>query len=358
MGSIEEEVLGCCDKLSSFVRGLEPLSENVVVLPWSEQLGRLKVWIEENRIASNGKASLEQRLEGSSHIVNALLELLSTLRHTIQSCKYFLVTYWQLLIIKIGVDWSVDYLQTTQESAHALSSSEELTEMLDILTDVLDSLYDLSSTFTNPMPIDMLTDPIFQSIDEFAETFDVAHVEAKYPSAPLPLVRRLGSMNIRRRSSLWYQKRKNDVLQSGPEQIIPASKAVASSARSRTSHVTDPSTILSSVPSVFDTPLDTHQADTVDSRSSVSLSQSMKTAVRPGTGPIDSSLLPQVESLAQSDDEGSVGSMTSFAVTVSPSSETQARVPKPPPEFYEDRPFECMYCFKTLRNVKTHCAWK
>ncbi|ERF73150.1 hypothetical protein EPUS_02991 [Endocarpon pusillum Z07020] len=342
MGSIDEEILGCCDKLSSFIRRLEPLWEDAVVLPWYEQLGRLRVWIEENRIASNGRASLEQRLEGSSHIVSAILELLTTLRHTVQSCA----------------DWDVDYLHTTQESAHAPSLPEDVTDMLDILTNVLDSLYDLSSTFTNPMPIDMLTDPIFQSIDEFAEAFDVAHVEAKFPCAPLPLVRRLGSMNIRRRSSLWYQKRKNDALQSALAQTMPTSKAVASSARSRKSHVTDPSTVLSSVPSVFDTPLNEFQAVTVDSRSSVSLSQPMKTATRPATGPIDSSLLPELDSLARSDDEGSVDSMTSFAVTVSPSSETQARVPKPPPKFYEDQPFECMYCFKTLRNVKTHRAWK
>ncbi|KAF7503396.1 hypothetical protein GJ744_003918 [Endocarpon pusillum] len=342
MGSVDEEISGCCDKLSSFIRRLEPLSEDAVVQPWYEQLGRLKVWIEENRIASNGRASLEQRLEGSSHIVSAILELLSTLRHTIQSCA----------------DGNADDLHTTQESAHAPSLSEDVTDMLDILINVLDSLYDLSSTFTNPMPIDMLTDPIFQSIDEFTETFDVAHVEAKYPCAPLPLVRRLGSMNIRRRSSLWYQKRKNDALQSALAQTMPTSKAVASSVRSRKSHVTDPSTVLSSVPSVFDTPLNEFQAVTVDSRSSVSLSQPMKTAIQPDTEPIDSSLLPELDSLAQSDDEGSVDSMTSFAVTMSPSSETQGRVPKPPPKFYEDQPFECMYCFKTLRKVKTHRAWK
>jgi hypothetical protein len=66
---------------------------------------------------------------------------------------------------------------------------------LEILTDTLDYFYDLSSSFENPAPIDMLTDPVFQTIDEHIETFDVAHVEAKYPSAPLPLVRRLGNMN-------------------------------------------------------------------------------------------------------------------------------------------------------------------
>ncbi len=85
MGTIEEEVFACCDKLSFFIRKLEPLLESELVLPWSEELGRLKVWIEENRIASHGRSSLEQRLEGSSHILRAVLELLSTLRHAIQS---------------------------------------------------------------------------------------------------------------------------------------------------------------------------------------------------------------------------------------------------------------------------------
>ncbi len=165
-------------------------------------------------------------------------------------------------------------------------------------------------------------------------------------------------MNIRRRSFLWYQKRKNDALRSRLEQSTPASKAVASYACSRKSHVTDHSTILSSAQSMFDTPLDAHPEDTVGSRSSVSLSQPMKAAIRSGITPIDRSLLPKLDSLAQSDGEGSAGSITSFAVTVTSSSKTQARVPKPPPGFYQDQPFECMYCFKTLRNVKTHRSWK
>jgi hypothetical protein len=69
--------------------------------------------------------------------------------------------------------------------------SDVMSENLEILTDTLDSLYDLSSSFGNPAPIDMLTDPVFQTIDELIESFDVAHVEAKYPTASLPLVRRL-----------------------------------------------------------------------------------------------------------------------------------------------------------------------
>jgi hypothetical protein len=88
MGTLEAGIFECCDELSIFIRKLERLSEFEVVLPWAEQLGRLKVWIEENRIARKGQPSLEQRLDGSSHIISALIEILSTLSHTIQSCVY------------------------------------------------------------------------------------------------------------------------------------------------------------------------------------------------------------------------------------------------------------------------------
>jgi hypothetical protein len=92
MGTIKEEVTGCCDRLVFFIRKIEPLLDNEVVLPWSEQLGRLKVWIEENRTASHDRSSLEQRLEGSSHIVGALKGLLGTLLLTIQSCMLSSIT--------------------------------------------------------------------------------------------------------------------------------------------------------------------------------------------------------------------------------------------------------------------------
>jgi hypothetical protein len=93
MGAIKEEVTTCCDQLAFFIQQVEPVRDNEVVLPWSEQLGRLKVWIEENRVANHDGHSLEQRLAGSSHIIDALMELLVTLKHTIQSCMFFTVTH-------------------------------------------------------------------------------------------------------------------------------------------------------------------------------------------------------------------------------------------------------------------------
>ncbi len=361
MGTIEDKILGCRDKLSSFVQKLASVSDNAVVLPWSDQLGRLQVWIEENRITSNGRCSLKRRLEGSSHIVSALLELFSTLGHIIQSCKLPHLTQGQLLTTTTGADWRPDYLLATEEIDHAPLHSENLTDMLDMLTDDLDSLYDLSSHFTNTMPIDMLTDPVFHAIDAFDEKFDVAHVEAKYPSASLPLVQRLGSMNTRRRSSLWYQQRKNDVLGSRLEKNASTTRLMASFTFSRKSHATDHSASLSSDPSLFGTRLDAHQEDTDSSRSSVSLSQEMKKKKReshPGNARIHRLMLPKLELEQQSDGEVSGDSLNSFGATVTASSKLQARVPKPPPNFYNDQPFECMYCFKTLKNVKTHRSWK
>lgn len=246
---------------------------------------------------------------------------------------------------------------TTTEDTHATSSSLKMADFLEILTDALDSLHDLSSSFAERVPMDMLTDPVLQTIEELAETFDVAHVEAKYPSAPLPLVWRLGNMNIRRRSYLSYQKRKKAApsLQSDPG--TPASKAIGSSARSRISRSTDPSTVLSSAPSVFDSPVNVNHLGTVDSRSSASMSQPLNEA-RPDYRPINLPSLPATEPAALSDAENSAGSVTSFATTITPSSEARVRVPKPPPGFYEDEPFECLYCLRTLKTVKTHRSWK
>jgi len=358
MATIKEEVTGCCDQLAFFTRKVEPLLDDEMVLPWSEQLGRLKVWIEENRIGSHDRSSLEQRLEGSSHIIGALKELLITLKHTIQSCMFLTVTHRYILTALIAIDLNIESVLATMTGTHATTPSEVMTDNLEIMTDTLDSLYDLSSSFENPAPIDMLTDPVFQTIDELMESFDVAHVEAKYPSASLPLVRRLGNMNIRRRSYLLYQKRKNETLRSAFQEIIPATKAVESLAQTRMSYSTDPSTLLSVASSVFDTPLKPTRTGTIDSQSSFSLSQPIEKTKLPDTRPIDSSLAPVAGQVALSDAGSSVGSATSFAVTLSPSSEARARVPNPPPEFYQDQPFECMYCFKILKTVKTHRSWK
>jgi hypothetical protein len=353
MRTIKEEVFGVRDQLSALIRRVEPLLENEVILPWSEQLGRLKVWIEENRIASHDRTSLEQRLEGSSHIVCALKELLSTLKHTIQSCMFLTVTHRYMLTALIAIDLNLDARLAPGEGTHATSPSEVMTENLEILTETLDSLYDLSSSFENPAPIDMLTDPVFQTIDQHMETFDVAHVEAKYPSAPLPLVRRLGNMNIRRRSYLLYQKRKNETSRPGHQETTPATKAVKSLAQIRMTYSTDLSTLLSVASSVFDTPAKTSHIGTIHSQSSVSTSQPIEMD-SPDTRPINFSLTSEAEQQAPSDSESSVGS----AVTMTPSSEGQARVPNPPQEFYQDQPFECMYCFKILKTVKTHRSWK
>jgi hypothetical protein len=258
----------------------------------------------------------------------------------------------------IAIDLNLESGLATATGTDATSLSEVMTDHLEILTDTLDSLYDLSSSFENPAPIDMLTDPVFQTIDELIETFDVAHVEAKYPSASLPLVRRLGNMNIRRRSYLFYQKRKNETLRQNFQESIPATKAVKSLAQTHITYSTDPSTLLSVASSVFDTPLKATYTGTIDSQSSVSISRPIETTKLSGARPIDSFLAPDTEQLALSDAGSSVGSATSFAVTLSPSSEARARVPNPPPEFYQDQPFECIYCFKILKTVKTHRSWK
>jgi hypothetical protein len=266
-------------------------------------------------------------------------------------------TYYTLTAL-IAIDLSLDFTPATIKGTHATMPSDVMSENLEILTDTLDSLYDLSSSFGNPAPIDMLTDPVSQTIDELIESFDVAHVEAKYPTASLPLVRRLGKMNIRRRSYLLYQKRKNETLRSAFQETMPASKVVESLAPTRRTYSTDPSTLLSVASSVFDAPLKATGTGTLDSQSSISISQPVEKTKLPDTRPIESSPAAVTAELALSDDGNSVGSATSFAITLSPSSEAQARVPNPPPEFYQDLPFECMYCFKILKMVKTHRSWK
>jgi hypothetical protein len=257
-----------------------------------------------------------------------------------------------------GNDLDLETVIAALEGTHATPFAEDVADMLEILTESLDSFYDLSSSFANAVPVDILTDPVFQAIDELTETFDVAHVEARYPSALLPLVRRLGDMNIRRRSYLWYQKEKSETSRLRLEQEIPASNDCGSLPRSRVSDGTDLSTVLSSAPSAFDTPLDAHHKGTADSLESISIPPPIKTAIPPHKGPIELSLLPGAEPSTLPDVESSGGFATSsFAVTITSNLEARPRVPNPPSEFYEDRPFKWKYCCKILK-VKTLRSWK
>ena len=352
------------DVHTSAIQCLNRLQEAAVSAPediaqrLNAQMGRLHVWIAENKVDRPESKSWKTRFEGASHVISAIIDLFGSLQH--------LVDHFLTITTLAGPESrrsreglvkpvTEDELGESSDADSILDGLERSLEpgyMVDLIEETVTSLHQLCSTSMKFAHIDMLSDPLFHDMDLLEETYDVAHVEAKFPGASLPLVTRLGILNKKRRTYLWYKRKKagpftsSEVPTKQPDQkarTMASAYAVLTNAGSSTNPSSGPAAM-----SIFDVEENLPLAsDDFGSVSSV-----------PEAKPPENIKEKEPHISVMSEQGSSVDTETSYAVTMTPGRASRARIPQPPSEFYEGKPFECMYCFQTLKTISTGRAWK
>lgn len=288
---------------SSFVR----LSSNPFP-PWQEQLGRLQLWAGLVRVCRK-QNSLDYQLQEASHLRRVVLRLLDDLNSTLQGC----IAPVSTITGKLVQESETNPPQGDSPDAEAA----DLQECFSTVEDIIDDLFDFASTLQDPAPHDRIVNPLPAKIALAPSHFDIQHASSKFPMAPATLTQRLGEANWSRRSRLTYLKKNQE------EKLKQIEKEGINDERSMARSKPTISTAISTMPST--------------------VMQSIFDGHRPAS---------------DSESEISDASATSYAVTMAKGGDGPIRVPKPPPNFYEELPFECPVCFTLLNNIRTGKAWK
>jgi hypothetical protein len=229
----------------------------------------------------------------------------------------------------------------TPDSTAKEEDSDELRDAYEEVAELLDSLYDLMPTLLAPASHDRLVDDLGSSLPQTTKDIDIRHVQDKYPNASKVLTEQLGIANWQRRVWLAHsQARHAAKMKWLQESELQARHNVDSTYGSRPT--------ISTTGSNFPSSLQTSALDVNITRSNFPFA--------PPISILDATANPgDIDSDAGNSD----GSATSYNVTVSekdPSGPIQ--VPKPPDEYYEEKPFECPYCCLLLTDVHSMKAWK
>jgi hypothetical protein len=212
------------------------------------------------------------------------------------------------------------------------------------ITDIIDGFYCLESTLKDPAPHDLSTDEIWDRVPRISSHHDEQHAKNKFPLATSYVIRKLGAANAKRREYLHFlrlrgETRRVDEVAPIADEVVPQSKPANMSRPTSTSDaksLTKLSAIQSTIPST-----------------------ELSSIFDVGVIGIDGATEPpqQVESLVE--DGSDQISETSYAVTVNAKEgDVRLRMPKPPPPFYYNSPFDCPYCSIRLAHVNTEKDWK
>ena len=192
------------------------------------------------------------------------------------------------------------------------------------VVEAITCLLRLSMATQNPAPHDQFMES-GQTNTSCFESFDIGHVQAKFPDAEGYLINRLGKAISRRRQYLKYRDEHHKKLTQGIVDVVEAPKPVSepigtefAPIEAAPTEINPESTVASSIPLATKAPT-THIDLDEDVYSEVGLSQ------------------------------------TSYATSANES--TNNRPPPIPKEAQEGKPFECPLCFMTI-SIRNSNSWK
>ncbi|KAK4939648.1 hypothetical protein LTR10_020148 [Elasticomyces elasticus] len=297
--SVSTISIECLKRLSNVAsrEQLAHLDAEVHHMLWNDELGRLRVWAANIRAYQSGQTSLDYRLRDASHIREQTVKLLQRLRRLLGDIDD--------LLAEAPSHTGVPALEKTDdededEDDDAADNGTELQQIYHGLVDTINCLHQISVVIRRPTKHDRIVGIQKADITPF-ELFDRAHVAQRYPGVEQVLTDRLGSAISRRRATLIYRERHHAKL----GKVID-----------RTLHDGE---------------------DAVATQ----LSETIATDYEQPQGEDDRS-------------EGAV-SETSCASSLSESS-NKTTIPRPPKESAGQRPFECPYCFYTIR-IPSRRSW-
>ena len=183
---------------------------------WEDQLGRLRVWTANIGAHQTGQSSLDYRLRDASHIRQLIVKLLEDLSQTLKDVQN-----------QIAEDNSLDTASDDSVISFSSDPARELAGLHKELVSIVDGLYQMSVLVRRPARHDTLIDRDPENVAKF-ESYDIRHVEEKFPDADRELVHKLGAANTRRRKHLNYLKRHHAKLGKGIEMVTDQSDGTTS----------------------------------------------------------------------------------------------------------------------------------
>ncbi|KAH8665078.1 hypothetical protein BGZ60DRAFT_529422 [Tricladium varicosporioides] len=285
---------------------------------WEESYCRLRLWAGDVSLQRKGKSSLEHKLRDASNLQEVVVESFGDLSDTLQQGKSSIGIQNRnhLLTQPLTEDESNEDTNNDTQSdenqpkGNQNDNESSLMELHNIIIDIIDDLYSLSTTLLCPSSHDQFTDPVYQTITPVPHLNDIQHVRETHPTMPGWLCKRLGRGNAQRRLRLAYFKEK--AKDKSAREIVDVTQSKAKS------KITS-STLLTKADSIFDEPV------------------------------------PQPEY----DSEASGSSVTSFTSTTTKEGHGRRNgMPKPPAKFFENVAFECPVCFSILDDIRSLKEWR
>jgi len=210
-----------------------------------------------------------------------------------------------------------------------LRATSELQQLMSDVVEVITCLLRLSMAIRNPAPHDQFMASGQIDISSF-ESFDISHVQAKFPCAEGYLITRLGKAISRRRQYLKYRNERHKKLAQGIEDVIEAPKAVAEPIGIEVART--------EVTRTDTAPTEINPESTVAS--------SIPLAMKAPTTYID-----------PDEDVYSEGELSQTSYATSTNESTKLRPPPIPKEAQEGTPFECPLCFMII-SIRSSHSWK
>lgn len=213
MPSISDLTRGCLKQLNNLLSSETLQHQNEVpLLAWKDELGRLRLWAGNIGAHQTGQSSLEYRLRDASHIKDQTVKILrgierlitdiqATLRGNKEQEEDLLDEDIEGLLAELTLEDDSNGTMTTQEAY------ESLVEKISLL-------FDISMAVRRPAHHDRLIGTEKGDAEPFKFHFR-QHVSQKYPKAHDLLVDHVSSAMARQRAVLKYRERHHQKLSQG-----------------------------------------------------------------------------------------------------------------------------------------------
>lgn len=199
--SISTSIIACLKAFNAFVEQIQHLdnkdSANLLVQPWQDELGRLRMWAANIGAHQTNQSSLDYRLRDSSHIRQQIMNLLDELLNRLHEAG-------NAILADEADDDDIESLEGSSSEDEA--SQTDVHRLQRSVATIITCLFQMSMLVRKPAQHDHRVGSSAAEV-AFFEPFDYNHVRDKYPKAEDFIMSRLGHGITRRRKYLKYRER-------------------------------------------------------------------------------------------------------------------------------------------------------
>ncbi|KAI9772000.1 MAG: hypothetical protein M1840_001288 [Geoglossum simile] len=316
-------------RLCSLLNTDHSYSDQITLPAVKDELGRFRVWAGNIGAHRTGRISLDYRLRQAERMKRKVIDLLDDLIGAVQEA------------VAITSDERKPYDDTCfdSDSASSASDSMEVTKstteiqlLFRDLNEIITCLYKLSITIRNLVPRDLVLKATVVDVSHF-ETWDVKHVEERFPLANPALTERLGKANTKRRQIFKYLEKHHKKFSRNLDSLMPLETFSSTDAAS-------------------------------PGRDGQMLSGEHDTATTaiatPSTNATTTNTQTTVVTFVEIGEEVFVddrASESTFASSEGVDDESCLHVPSPPNGALDGEPFECPYCYEMMK-VSGVISWR